>query len=118
MMAELEELQKRVDRIEEAKEEEILTLVELLSNIAFFGKINRDDCTYSKNGQCGFFTLESEEENKIPIVSKCRIPNCDTAFDHYHIEASDITCTLCQNHKRPEGSSSNNQTTENGYLNR
>ena len=96
MVTELEELQKRVDRIEKQKNQEVLSLVEILSNATFFGETKKANCTFSKNGQCGFFILKSDVKNKIPIASECRIQNCEESRIHCHIELSNITCALCE----------------------
>jgi hypothetical protein len=96
MVTELEELHKRVDKIEKQKTQEVLTLVEILSNATFFGEIKKANCEYSKNGQCSFFILKSEAKNKIPIATECRIKQCKEPSLHCHIELSNISCTLCQ----------------------
>lgn len=92
----VEALSERISKLEKHRNEEILTIVEILSNATFFGAIKNSNCEYSKNGQCGFFTLESDAKNKIPIVTDCRIKNCKKSPFHYHIELSDITCAFCQ----------------------
>jgi len=97
MGPELEELNKRIDKLEKQNSEEVLTLVEILSSATFFGQIKKASCEYAKNGQCSYFTIRSEEKNKIPIVTDCRIKDCENSDSHCHIEASNITCTLCQN---------------------
>lgn len=110
MVTEIEELHERMDRIEKQKNQEILTLVEILSNAEFFGEIKKANCEYSKNGQCGFFILESEAKNKIPIATECRIKQCKESSLHYHIELSNISCTLCQETNNvPVRSFQNNQ---------
>jgi hypothetical protein len=96
MVTELEELHKRVDKIEKQKNQEILTLVEILSNATFFGEIKKANCEYAKNGQCSFFILKSEAKNKMPIATECRIKQCKEPSLHCHIELSNISCTLCQ----------------------
>jgi hypothetical protein len=96
MVSELEELQKRVDRIEKQKNQEVLSLVEILSNATFFGEVKKASCGFSKNGQCSFFILKSDVKNKIPIASDCRIENCEESRLHCHLELSNITCALCE----------------------
>jgi hypothetical protein len=96
MATNLDALRERVDKLEDLKSQELLTLIEILSNATFFGEMKKASCEYAKNGQCSFFVLDSESRNKIPIVSKCRIGNCKEPFLHFHIELSNITCTLCQ----------------------
>jgi hypothetical protein len=96
MVTDIDELNKRVDKIERQKKQEVLTLVEILSNATFFGEIRKSSCEYSKNGQCSFYLLEEEVRNKIPIVARCRIKDCEEPSLHYHIEISNISCTLCQ----------------------
>jgi hypothetical protein len=97
MTSELEELNKRVEKIERQTNQEILALVEILSNATFFGEIKKTNCEHSKNGQCGFFTLQTESKNKIPIATDCRIKQCKKSPNHCHIELSNIACALCQN---------------------
>ena len=96
MVTEIEELHKRVDKIEKQKNQEVLALVEILSNATFFGEIKKANCEYAKNEQCSFFTLEGEAKNKMPIASNCRIKQCKEPTLHCHIELSNISCTLCQ----------------------
>jgi len=96
MANKLEELQKRVDRIEKQKNQEVLSLIEILSNATFFGEIKKENCTFSKNGQCSFFILKSDVKNKIPVASDCRIKNCEEPRLHCHLELSNITCALCE----------------------
>ncbi len=97
MAIRLEELNQRVEKIENEKNAEILTLVEILSNMSFFGEMKQKNCKYSKNGQCCYFSLKKTAKKKIPIVSDCRIPDCNVPQPHCHIELSNITCSMCQN---------------------
>jgi hypothetical protein len=92
-----EDLHERVDKIEEQSKQEILTLIEILSNITFFGEMKRANCEFAKNNQCTYFVLKKQEKNKLPIVSECRVEDCKEPNPHYHIELSNITCALCQN---------------------
>ena len=96
MVTEIDELHRRVDKIERQKSEEVLALVEILSNATFFGEIKRSNCEYAKDGQCSFFVLENKERKKIPIANQCRIRECQEPYLHRHIEISNISCTLCQ----------------------
>ena len=103
MVTEIDELHRRVDKIERQKYEEALALVEILSNATFFGEIKKSNCEYAKDGQCGFFVLECEDSGKIPIINQCRIEECQEPYLHCHIEISNISCTLCQRiHNEPE----------------
>ena len=96
MIAELEALSNRIDKIEKQKAEEVLTLIEILSNVAFFGEIKQSRCEYSKDGQCSFFILSNEGKGKIPIISDCRVKQCREKSFHCHLELSKISCALCQ----------------------
>lgn len=96
MITEVEELHKRVDKIEKQKNQEVLALVEILSNATFFGEMKMANCEHAKKGQCSFFILENEIKNKIPIVTQCRIEQCNEPSRHCHIEISNISCILCQ----------------------
>lgn len=118
------ELHKRLDKIEKQKNQEVLALVEILSNATFFGEIKKENCGYAKNGQCSLFILENAVKNKIPIATECRIKQCKETSLHCHIELSDISCTLCQQtNKNPEKHSSqqiskkSRETTENTRAN-
>jgi hypothetical protein len=97
MVTNIQELHNRVDRIEEQKNQELLTLVEILSNVTFFGGLKKANCDHAKQGQCSFFTIGNAAEKSIPIVSECRIKDCNDKPLHYHIEISNITCSLCPN---------------------
>jgi hypothetical protein len=96
MGTQIEELTQRLDKLEEQNKQEILTLIELLANATFFGETKKSNCEHAKNGQCTFFIVMSEEKYAIPIVTKCRIRGCIEQTRHYHLELSNITCTLCQ----------------------
>ena len=96
MRTEIQQLNKRLNKLEKQKNEEILTLVEILSNATFFGEIKKANCKNAKDGQCSYFILESEAKSKIPIISSCHIKNCEHTPFHCHLELSNITCSLCQ----------------------
>jgi len=96
MGTKLEELNQRLRRLERKNEQEVLTLIEVLSNAAFFGDLKKESCEFAQDGQCGFFILEPQAKNKIPIISDCRISDCEELGVHCHIELSDITCAFCQ----------------------
>ncbi len=81
MVTEIDDLHRRVDKIEKQNNEEVLALVEILSNATFFGEIKKSNCEYAKNGQCGFFVLDGEDKNKIPIITECRIKECKEPYD-------------------------------------
>lgn len=97
MVSNIQELSNRVNRIEEQKNQEVVTLIEILANATFFGGIKKAKCDHAKQGQCSFFTIDSIVEKSIPIVSKCKIKNCKEKQPHHHIELSNITCSLCPN---------------------
>ena len=97
MVTNIQELHDRVDRIEDQKNQEVLTLVEILSNATFFGGLKKANCDHAKQGQCSFFTINNAVEKSIPVVSECRIKDCNDEKLHYHIELSNITCSLCPN---------------------
>ena len=96
MVIGLEELDRRINKIEKQKEQEVLTLVEILSNAKFFGEIKNSTCLNASNGQCSYFIIKNDAKNTLPIVTNCRIKNCQEETEHGHIEISDITCSLCQ----------------------
>jgi hypothetical protein len=96
MLSQIEELHLRLDKLEKQKDQEVLALVEILSNATFFGELRKANCQYAMDGQCALFVLQEEAKNKIPIVSECRIKQCEESAKHFHIELSNITCTLCQ----------------------
>jgi len=99
MLKRLEELENRLEKLEKHGFEDTLTLIEILSNITFFGRLKMEKCEYAKEGQCGFFTLKSNAKRKIPIATECRINGCKDEPSHYHIELSNVTCTLCPVYK-------------------
>ena len=96
METKLEELDQRISKLEKHNTEEVLTLIEMLSNLTFFGNLKKTNCEYARDGQCSFFILKRNAKNSIPIVSICRIRNCPDPSGHYHIDLSNITCSLCQ----------------------
>ena len=96
MVIDLEELDRRINKIEIQNEQEILTLIEILSNAKFFGEIKMSTCLNASNGQCSYFIIRNSEKNTLPIVTNCRISNCQEEMGHKHIEISNLTCSLCQ----------------------
>ena len=96
MLTPLEALSLRIDKLETQKNQAALTLIEILSNATFFGELKKSNCQYAVDGQCGLFIFENDAINKIPIITECRIPQCQESSRHYHIEPSNITCTLCE----------------------
>lgn len=96
MVTPLEDLSSRVSKLEKQKDQEALALIEILSNATFFGELKKSKCQYAVKGQCGLFILKNYIKNKIPIVTECRISQCEESTKHYHIELSNITCTLCE----------------------
>lgn len=90
-----EALEKRLKLLEKRGIEDTLTLMEILSNIAFFGDLKMKRCKYPRDGQCGRFFLELDAAKKIPIATKCRIKLCDVKSDHLHLELSNLTCAFC-----------------------
>jgi hypothetical protein len=108
MTIEIDQLHRRIDRIEQLKNEETLTLVEILANITFFGGLKKDQCEHAKNGQCSFFVLLNEAKGKIPISTDCRIKLCKEVDPHCHIELSNISCALCKIDKEQQTVSKSN----------
>jgi len=95
MLTEMDAIRHRLNKLERQRDEEILALVEILSNSTFFGQLKQMNCEYARHGQCSFFVLDDEAKNKIPIISQCRIEDCAFPYEHFHIELSNIGCTLC-----------------------
>ncbi len=93
--AQLEELKTRLAKLEQRDIEELMTILEIMSNVTFFGNMKKGRCKYEKHGQCSRFYLQDDAKNKIPTATKCRIPGCNSAYGHYHLEANNVTCTFC-----------------------
>jgi hypothetical protein len=111
MTTEIKQFQKRLDEIERQKNEEVLTLVEILANISFFGETKKAQCKHAKNGQCSFFFLLNEAKGKIPVATNCRIKECkEPASIHCHLELSNITCSFCENYKGQQAKSKSTNT--------
>jgi len=96
MVTAIQQLSQRVEKLEKMSDQELLTIVEILSNLNFFGELKKESCEYAQNGQCSYFVLHPEVKNKIPILADCRIEECEEEFIHKHLELSNITCSLCQ----------------------
>jgi len=96
MTTKLQELSDRLDEIEDTRNQEVLILVEILSNASFFGDLKKSHCMHAENGQCSYFVLSEEAKKKIPIAAVCRIKNCEKNGRHWHIELSSISCVFCQ----------------------
>ena len=93
--AQLNDLNSRVDKLEKRDIQDLLTLLEIMSNVNFFGDIKKSSCQYAKEGQCSLFYLRKDAENKIPIATNCRINECSTSTEHCHLEISTVSCTFC-----------------------
>ncbi len=102
--SQLADINNRLFNLEQKDFQDVLTLLEIVSNATFFGEMKRNICEYSKEGQCSFFSLKEKARNKLPLASQCRIKDCEDQSEHYHIELSNITCTLCPLwlHSKPE----------------
>jgi len=92
---ETDQLKSRISKLEEQNFEGYVTLIELMSNATFFGEIKKTSCRQAKQGQCSFFTLKKEAQERLPIATKCRITECNDLSDHCHIEITNLTCSLC-----------------------
>ena len=91
----IKELRTRINNLENREKEEMLTLLEIMSNITFFGGIKKTNCKYAKNKQCSLFHLQINSKGKIPLTTECRIPSCDSQYNHCHVEISNMTCSFC-----------------------
>jgi hypothetical protein len=92
---ELDKLEKKLKLLEKRGMENSLTLLEILSNITYFGNLKMKKCKYAKDGQCGYFFLKLDASMKIPIATKCRIKRCNDKLDHLHLELSHVGCAFC-----------------------
>jgi hypothetical protein len=90
----LQELNNRINKLEKRDVQDLLTLLELMSNVHFFGGMKKTNCEFAKNGQCALFYLRGEAKSKIPSATECKIAECET-HDHFHLETSNVTCTFC-----------------------
>jgi len=91
----LQELTTRINKLEKRDVQDFLTLLELMSNVHFFGGMKKTNCEYAKEGQCNLFYLEKKAKNKVPVATECRIPGCNGSNCHCHLEVSNITCSFC-----------------------
>jgi hypothetical protein len=91
----LENVSIRLDKLENSKDQEIITLVEVLANITFFGQLKKNLCQHAKDGQCSFYVVETPLKTHIPFTASCRIKDCEEHSNHSHIDISNITCGLC-----------------------
>lgn len=90
----MEQLSARVEKLEKRDMEDLLTLLELMSNVYFFGGMKKANCEFAENGQCSLFYLENGAKSKVPVATECRITECKT-HNHCHLEISNVTCTFC-----------------------
>ena len=95
MGTELESLTQRLEKLENNVNQEVLTLVEILSNATFFGKMKMALCKHAHNGQCGLFFVDNTGNGKFPFATPCRIKDCVERSPHLHIDLTNITCSLC-----------------------
>ena len=104
----LEQLTTRLEKLEKRDMQDLLTLLEIMSNVYFFGGMKKTNCEYAKNGQCSLFYLKDGAKSKVPVATQCRIRECET-HGHCHLEISNVTCTFC-----PQWNSSKNSTQSRG----
>jgi hypothetical protein len=100
----LDDLNQRLTKLEKQSFQDLLALLEILSNATFFGEMKKN-CDFAKEGQCTFFFIEKETKNKLPLATACRIKDCKDTPGHYHVEQSNLTCSLCplwRNARSPE----------------
>lgn len=95
MAVEIEKLSQRIENLENTTDAEIITLVEILANITFFGQMKKTLCQHAKNGQCHLYIVDVCFKDKIPFTEHCRIKDCKEYSLHSHIVLSNITCGLC-----------------------
>jgi hypothetical protein len=96
MTLDLEDLNKRLTKVEQQKTDEVLTIVEILANFSFFGEIKKSNCGFAKNGQCSYYFLKDESKSRLPISANCRVEECTEYSSHNHIELTNMTCALCE----------------------
>jgi len=96
MVSQVEVLKERLCKLEQQNKQEVLTLIEILSNLTFFGEIKQLNCLFAKNGQCTFYHIKKDQKNRLPVVGECRVESCKERSLHYHIELSNVTCSICQ----------------------
>ncbi len=91
----LEHLTQRLEKLENNKDQEILTLVEILANATFFGQMKKALCQYAQDGQCSLYIIDGKTKEQLPFTTSCKIKDCTEQSCHSHIELSNITCGLC-----------------------
>ena len=109
MVIGIEELRTRVDKIEEQKNQEILTLVEILSNATFFGEIKKANCEYAKNGQCGYFVLKRGRKKQ--DSNHYKMPNKELRRTHSSLPLRNIKYYV-QSMSKPSNGKHNTLQTE------
>jgi len=102
VLGQLEELEKRIAKLEKHGFEDTLTLVEILSSITFFGGLKMEKCKYAEKEQCRLFLLGIDAKKKIPLAADCTIHNCKGEPGHCHLELSNMVCALCPEAKMLE----------------
>ena len=96
----LEDLNQRLNKLEKQSFQDLLALLEILSNATFFGEMKKN-CAFAKEGQCSNFLIEKKTKNKLPLATECRIKDCKNRPSHYHVELSNLTCSLCPLWRKP-----------------
>lgn len=92
---ELGELENKLKLLEKRVMENSLTLLEILSNITYFGDLKMKKCEFASDGQCGYFFLKLDATNKIPIATECKIKDCNNQSKHLHLLLSNVSCAFC-----------------------
>lgn len=91
----LEKIEKRLKKLEIQEFQDTLTLVEMLSNISFFGNLKKKNCKFAKQEQCSFFLVKGNLKKTIPLATECKIHSCEEKSSHCHIELCNATCAIC-----------------------
>lgn len=98
---------RRLETLENNKDQEIISLVEILANINFFGQVKKAVCQYARDGQCSLYVVDTPLKEQIPFTASCRVRDCKEQSIHSHIEISNITCGLCSETASSEPLNSN-----------
>jgi len=91
----VQSLTRRLERLENNKDQEIVTLVEILATATFFGQLKKALCQYAKDGQCSLYIIDGKTREQLPFTTPCEINDCKEQSCHSHLKLSNLTCGLC-----------------------
>jgi hypothetical protein len=95
MVIDVEDLDKRVDKMQRQKEQETWLSLKYLQTQRSLKKLKKQTANMQKMFNACCFKVKNRKKQN-PIFTKCRIKKCIEKSQHGHIEIPKITRSICQ----------------------